>query len=128
MEEAQEVKYLGDILNENRKPKRTITERVQRCYAVCGQILALLNNLPLGSLKVQIGLELGKAWMIHGALYNSEVWHNVTKSDIAQFVERDKYLLRGLLIGRGKKKKKMVVLEHFLLVWHIMRIFEKIIR
>ena len=111
IKEAQEVKYLGDILHENGKPKRTIIERVQRGYAVCGQIFALLKDLPLGSLKVQIGLELRKAWLINGILYNSEVWHNITESDIAQFVKIDKYLLRGLLSAHAKSQLENLYLE-----------------
>ena len=63
MKEAHEVKYLGDVLNENGNPKATITERV-----ICGQIFALLRDIPIGNLKVQIGLELQQAWLVNGIL------------------------------------------------------------
>ena len=79
-------------------------------YAIVGQIFALLKDLPIGNLRVQIGLELRRAWFINGTLFNSEVWHNVADSDIAHFVEIDKYLLRGLLKAHAK-----VPIEHLYL-------------
>ena len=111
MKEASEVKYLGDILNSHGNPKATISERINRGYAICGQIFALLRDIPLGSLRVQIGLELRKAWLVNGIIFNSEVWHSVTDSDIAPFVEIDKYLLKGLLTAHAKTPLEHIYLE-----------------
>ena len=110
MAEAHEVKYLGDIIHENGRPKATILKRVNQGYAIVGQIFALLKDLPIGNLRVQIGLELRQAWLINGVLFNSEVWHSVADSDIAHFVEIDKYLLRGLVQSHAK-----VPIEHLYL-------------
>ena len=79
-------------------------------YAIVGQIFALLKDLPIGNLRVQIGLELRQAWLINGILFNSKVWHSVADSDIAHFVEIDKYLLRGLVQSHAK-----VPIEHLYL-------------
>ena len=111
MKEAHDVKYLGDVLNEHGNPKATITERVNRGYAICGQIFALLRDIPIGSLRVQIGLELRQAWLVNGILYNSEVWHSVSENDIAPFVEIDKYLLKGLLSAHAKTPLEHIYLE-----------------
>ena len=110
MAEAHKVKYLGDWIHENGRPKETILQRVNQGYAIVGQIFALLKDLPIGNLRVQVGLELRRAWFINGTLFNSEVWHNVADSDIAHFVEIDKYLLRGLLKAHAK-----VPIEHLYL-------------
>ena len=110
MNEAQEVKYLGDLINDTGKPKATIMQRVNRGYAIVGQIFALLKDLPIGNLRVLIGLELRQAWLINGTLFNSEVWHGVAESDIAHFVEIDKYLLKGLVKAHAK-----VAIEHIYL-------------
>jgi hypothetical protein len=56
--QAHEVKYLGDMIHENGKPKSTIMKRVNRGWAIVGQIFALLKDLPEGRFRVQIGLEL----------------------------------------------------------------------
>ena len=111
MKEAHEVKYLGDVLDTHGNTKATITERLNRGYAICGQIFALLRDIPLGSLRVQIGLELRKAWLVNGILFNSEVWHCVQENYIAPFVEIDKYLLKGLLTAHAKTPIEHIYLE-----------------
>ena len=110
MKESHEFKYLGDVINQNGKPKSTISQRITRGYAIVSQIFALLSDLPVGNLRVQIGLTLRHAWLINGILFNSEVWHNTTQEQVAQFVEIDKYLLRGLVGAHAK-----VPLEHLYL-------------
>ena len=42
MKEAHEFKYLGDIVNENGRPKATISKRIARGYGIVSQIFALL--------------------------------------------------------------------------------------
>ena len=97
MKQAQEVKYLGDYINESGKPKSTICQRISRGYAIVSQIFALLGDLPVGNLRVQIGLTLRHAWLINGILFNSEAWHSITNEQINQLVDIDKYLLLGLV-------------------------------
>ena len=106
MKESHEFKYLVDIINENGKPKSTVSQRITRGYAIVSQIFALLRDLPVGNLRVQIGLTLRHAWLINGILFNSESWHSTT----AQFVDIDKYLLRGLVGSHAK-----VAVEHLYL-------------
>ena len=76
-----------------------------------GQIFALLSDLPLGSLRLQLGLELRQSWLLNGILFNSEVWHSVDGKDIEQFVEIDKYLLRGLTEAHAKTPVEHLYLE-----------------
>ena len=40
MKKAQEFKYLWDIINENGRPKATVTQRISRGYAIVSQIFA----------------------------------------------------------------------------------------
>ena len=80
---------------------------MRQLCGIVGQIFALLKDLPIGTLRVQIGLELRQAWLINGILFNSEVWHSVADTDIAHLVEIDKYLLRGLVQAHAK-----VPIEH----------------
>ena len=78
--EAHEVKYLGDFIHENGRPNSTINQRIKRGYAIVAQIFALLSDLPVGNLRVEIGLALRQAWLINGILFNSEVWYSVSKT------------------------------------------------
>ena len=56
MNSAQEVKYLGDIVDGNGKYNSTVSERIKIGYAIASQILEFLNDLPLGNLRVEVGL------------------------------------------------------------------------
>ena len=111
MKEAHEFKYLGDLINENGRAKSRINQRISRGYAIVSQIFALLSDLPIGNLRVQIGLALRHAWLINGILFNSEAWHGITKEQISQFVEIDKYLLRGLVGAHAKVPLEHIYLE-----------------
>ena len=51
MAESHEVKYLGDIIHENGRPKSTIMQRVNQGYSIFGQIFALLRDLRIGYLR-----------------------------------------------------------------------------
>ena len=61
MKEAHEVKYLGDFINENGRPNSTINQRIKRGFAIVTQIFALLHDLPIGNLRIEIGLALRQA-------------------------------------------------------------------
>ena len=111
MKQAQEVKYLGDLIKESGKPKSTICQRISRGYAIVSQIFALLGDLPVGNLRVQIGLTLRHAWLINGILFNSEAWHSITNEQINQLVDIDKYLLRGLVGAHAKVPLEHIYLE-----------------
>ena len=111
MKQAHEVKYLGDYINESGKPKSTICQRISRGYGIVSQIFALLGDLPVGNLRVQIGLTLRHAWLINGILFNSEVWHSTTKEQINQLVDIDKYLLRGIVGAHAKVPLEHIYLE-----------------
>ena len=54
MQSAKEVKYLGDMLHETGKPNSIVSSRIKRGYAIVVQSLALLNDLPLGNLRVEV--------------------------------------------------------------------------
>ena len=46
------------------------------------EILALLQEIPLGKYKMEIWLQLRQAMLINGILYNSEVWHNINEAEL----------------------------------------------
>ena len=111
MQSAQEVKYLGDMVHENGKPNSTVSSRIKRGYAIVSQILALLNDLPLGNLRIEVGLALRQAWLINGILFNCEVWNKTTKYQEEQLMSIDKYLLRGILSAHAKTPIEFIYLE-----------------
>ena len=47
MKESPQVKYLGDVIHEYGRPRTTISERVNRGWAICGQIFGFLKDIPI---------------------------------------------------------------------------------
>ena len=109
MKESHQVKYLGDVVHEDGRSRITILERVNRGWAICGQIFGFLKDIPIGNLRVQIALELRQSWLIDGILFNSEVWYGMKDIDIASFVIIDQYLIRGLLNAHLKHQLNIYI-------------------
>ena len=111
LQESHQVKYLGDVIHEDGRPRSTILDRVNRGWAICGQIFGFLKDIHIGNLRVQIGLELKQSLLLNGILFNSEVWHSMKDTDIASLVIIDQYLKRGLLYSHAKTPLEHLYLE-----------------
>ena len=77
--ESKQEKYLGDLVNSSGTIRQTIEERKNKGYGIVSEILAILDEIPLGRYKLEIGLKLRQAMLINGILYNSEAWHSVSE-------------------------------------------------
>ena len=82
MKNSDKEKYLGDQISKSGKVKETIDERVAKGYGIVAEILALLDEVPLGKYKLEIDLKLRQAVLLNGVLYNSEAWHALNTDDI----------------------------------------------
>ena len=111
MEDSNQEKYLGDTVNSSGKIRVTIEERKSKALAIVSEILAILEDIPLGKYKMEIGLKLRQAMLLNGVLYNSEAWHGVTDSDIKLIETIDEYLLRSLVNGHSKTPIEFLYLE-----------------
>ena len=82
MKNSEREKYLGDFVDKSGKIKPTIDDRVAKGWGIVSEIKAILNELPLGKYKLEIGLQLRQAMLVNGVLYNSEAWHCLNESHI----------------------------------------------
>ena len=112
MKKETQVKYLGDQINESGSIKATIIERRARAYGITSEILSIANSVPLGPWRVRSGITLRQAMLVNGILYNSECWQgkDVDKG-ILTLAKPDQALLRGLISGHSKVKKKSYFLR-----------------
>ena len=78
MKESQQEKYLGDLVNSTGTIRSTIEDRKSKGFGIVNEILAILDEIPLGRFKMEIGLKLRQAMFLNGILYNSEAWHALT--------------------------------------------------
>ena len=111
MNDSDEEKYLGDLVNKSGKIKATMDDRIAKGYGIITEIKAILNEVPLARYKLEMGLQLRQAILINGLLFNSEAWHSVTEKDIKGLAKIDESLLRFLLGSQSKAPIEMLFLE-----------------
>ena len=111
MKESEQEKYLGDQICKASNIKATINDRVTKGYGIVSEINAILDEIPLGIYRVEIGLKLRQAMLVNGLLYNSEVWHSVSKDDTKKLEKIDEVLLRSLLGSHLKTPLEFLYLE-----------------
>ena len=111
MKNSDRGKYLGDLVDKSGKIRATIEDTQKKGYAIVAEILAILEDIPLGKHKMEIGLELRQAMLLNGMLYNSEVWHSITENEIKMLEKVDEHLLRSLVKGHSKTPLEFLFLE-----------------
>ena len=72
---------------------------------------AILQDIPLGVRRYEMGLTLRQAWFLNGTLYNSEVWCALSKSDLNVLEVLDQKILRLILGAHSKAPSEMLYLE-----------------
>ena len=111
MKTSTEQKYLGDIINSNGSIRNTIEERKNKGFGIANEIIAILEEIPLGRFKMEIGLKLRQAMLLNGILFNSEAWHNISETEIRILETVDEYLLRALVKAHSKTALEFLYLE-----------------
>ena len=111
MEQSDQEKYLGDIVHKSGKGRPNIEARKGKGYGILSNILAIVDEVPLGHWRVDAGLNLRQAMLLNGILFNSEAWHNVSQNDLILLEKVDEALLRGLLNAHSKIPLEALFLE-----------------
>ena len=65
MEDSDREKYLGDMVDKTGKTRATVENRKAKGYALVAEIMAILDEIPLGSHKMEIGLHLRQAMLLN---------------------------------------------------------------
>ena len=111
MEDSRREKYLGDIVDRTGSVKNTIEDRKNKGHGTVSEILAIINEIPLGQFKIEIGLKLREAMLINGMLFNSEAWHGISDVEIQMLERVDELLLCSLVGGHAKTPVEFLYLE-----------------
>ena len=111
MEQSSKETYLGDVIDKSGNVKPNIEGRKAKGYGIISNILAIVNEVPLGHWKIEAGLRLRQAMLVNGILFNSEAWHGISQKDIAPLEKVDEALLRGLLKAHSKIPIEALYLE-----------------
>ena len=111
MAESKSEKYLGDIVHSSGGNKPNVAKRLSRGWGRINEILAIVQEAPLGRRRVEAGLLLRKSLLINATLFNSEAWHGLTKSQVTAFEKLDEALIKGLLLCQSKIPIPAIYLE-----------------
>ena len=111
MHEEDEEKYLGDQVNKYAKHASTVSKRRAKGFGIISDISQILDVIPAGKRRIQMGLHLRQAWFINSLCVNVEVWHNILKKDITPFINLDKYLMKKILGAHSKVPVELLYLE-----------------
>ena len=111
MKQSKSEKYLGDIVDISGKIRPNIEARQSKGFGIVNNILAIINEIPLGHWRVEAGLRLRQAMFVNGCLFNSEAWHGVKEADITLLEKVDESLLRGILKSHAKIPVEALYLE-----------------
>ena len=93
------------------KIRPTIEARKAKGYGILTNVLAIINEVPLGHWKIDAGLQLRQAMLLNCVLFNSEALHNVSQDDLNILEKVDEALLRGILKAHSKIPLEALFLE-----------------
>ena len=111
MHQSNEEKYLGDHIHKNAKNAATISRRRAKGYGIISDIMYILDAIPNGKRRINVGLQLRQSWFLNSLLLNMETWHNVQDSDLKVFMKLDQYLLRKIIGAQSKVPIEFLYLE-----------------
>ena len=111
MDNTNQEKYLGDLVNNSGTIRDTIEERRSKWFGIVAEITAILEEVPLGRYKLEIGLKLRQAMLLNAILFNSEAWHSVSEVEIKRLEAVDEHLLRTLVKSHAKTPLEFLYME-----------------
>ena len=111
MEEKDSERYLGDVISKDGKNIKNIQARVSKGTGIVRNILTMLDGIPFGKYHFEAGVILRNSLLASSMLFNSEVWYNVTNSELELLETVDVMLLRGILKAPQSTPKEMLFLE-----------------
>ena len=125
--------YLGNIIFNSRTNDKNIDNRRNQGLAAISQIVSMLNLISLGHYHFEISLILRDSILISKLTFNSEIWYNLTKTQIIKLEQIHEMYMRkvfnvartapkeGLYIECGKMPIKFIIkMRRMMFHWHIM--------
>ena len=97
MHEADSVKYLGNIVTPTGGLSETIEDRRNKGWGKVATILGILDEVDMGSRRIEAGLLLRKSILVNSLLFTSETWSGVREASLQRLEQVDQALLRSLL-------------------------------
>ena len=97
IEDSEKEKYVGDIISRNGKPDENIAARRSKGFGIASDILSILDEVLIGSQRIEAGPCMREGMLLNGILTNSEVWIGLNENHYRELEQVDEYLLPGIL-------------------------------
>ena len=111
IEEANEEKYIGDIIDKDGKNIKNIKARVDKGKGIVTRIMMMLEGIPFGKYYFEVACILRNTLLVSSLLCNSEAWYNLTNSEVKLLESVDLMLLRKILNAPKSSPKEILYLE-----------------
>ena len=83
-------------------------DRQHKENGISSNIRAILEDIPLGTRRLEIGITLIEACFINGTLYNSELWCSYTENDLKALGMLDRKIMKLVLGSHSKTPLEML--------------------
>ena len=111
MKEAQEEKYLGDIVSGDGKNYKNMISRRNKGTGIINGIMTKLEDVCFGKHYFEVAVIWRNSYLISSLLTNAEAWYGVSQSDINILEKVDESLLRRILEAPVSTPIEMLYLE-----------------
>ena len=106
-------KYIGDFISTSITEcnNNNISFRKNKGLGLVAQIMSILESVSLGAFVFEIAVTLRESLFINGILTSSETWYDLNKTQIEEFEEVDRLLLRSILRAPISTPREALYLE-----------------
>ena len=111
MGQVSEDTYLGDVISKDGSNLKNVKSRVGKGVGIISQIINILETVSFGKYYFQIAMTLRETMFLNGILTNAEIWYNLKKSELEEFEELDRCLLRKVFGTQISCPKEALQLE-----------------
>jgi hypothetical protein len=89
----------------------TIEDRLNKGWGKVAAILGIIQEVDMGSRRLEVGLLLRKAILVNSLLFTAETWSGVKEKELRRLEQVDQHLLRSLLFSHSKAAIEFLHLE-----------------
>ena len=111
IEIVAQIKYLGDIFQENGKNDALVKDRISRGVAAILRIEAILCEIQFGKHTFEVSLLLYRSLFLSCILFNSQAWRNLTEKNFAQLQKLQVRLLKKIVDAPSCTSNAFIFLE-----------------
>ena len=111
MKKVKEKKYLGEVITEDNKNDRNITDKTNKANGNVTKVINTLQERPFGRHKYRAAKVMRDGMIVSSMLSSAESWTNILESDIEKLSKPDKVFLNKLLAEKGNPSTTFMYLK-----------------